>query len=139
MIKTKDVIRMKIPFPTISDKLAVNAHMYICGNASGSEYEFIKCQRVKPYMLTQDIFRHYVDEMPDISRNPFQHMTRIDCDKKFTTSSVIYADSLRTTQRPDICDELYEKVTSELNADGYEIIGLNESELVKINPSIRIA
>ena len=31
LIKERDVIRVKVPFPSIDSDLAVQAHMYICG------------------------------------------------------------------------------------------------------------
>lgn len=136
MIKEKDVIRMKVPFPNISDKLAVQAHMYICGNDSSPNYGFIKCQTLKPWMLDNSTMVHYVDEPADITRNPFSHTSRIDCDKFFITTSVTYHDGLKTPSRPDVCQELYDTVKSELIADGYNTIAVNESELVSINSLI---
>lgn len=135
MIKAKDVIRMRIPYPGISDKLAVSSHMYIC-KADSPEYEYIKCQTLKPYMMTGKIFRHYVDEAADRLRNPFQRMTRIDCDKTFITTGVQYDDGLKTTVRPDVCQELYDDVIAELEADGYDRIVLNADELIRINTRI---
>lgn len=136
MINTKDVIRMRVPYPSISDKLAVNLHMYICKQADMPAYEFIKCQTLKPYMLSKEVFRHYVDEEADTSRNPFQKTTRIDCDKTFTTKNVLYDDCLKTITRPDICQELFDDVIEELNTDGYRIVDVNEEELAGINPLI---
>ncbi len=135
MIHEKDVIRMKIPYPGISDKLAVSSHMYIC-KATSPEYEYIKCQTLKPYMMTKAVFRHYVDEAPDAARNPFQRVTRIDCDKTFTTVGVRYDDRLKTTIRPDVCQELYDEVIAELDAEGYVEIGLNADEMVSINAMV---
>lgn len=135
MIKAKDVIRMRIPYPGISDKLAVSSHMYIC-KAASPMYEYIKCQTLKPYMMTKAVFKHYVDEAPDAARNPFQRVTRIDCDKTFTTSGVRYDDRMKTTVRPDVCQELYDKVIAELDADGYDKIALREDELASINTMV---
>lgn len=108
LIREKDVIRMKVPFPTISAGLAVQAHMYICGHDSAPDYGFMKCQTLKPQMLGSAKFRHYIDEPADISRNPFSRTSRIDCDKFFVTESVRYGDGLKTTSRPDVCQDLYD-------------------------------
>ncbi len=124
---------MKVPFPSISAKLALRAHMYICGKDAAPNYGFIKCQTLKPYMLVKSVVAHYVDETPDISRNPFGYTTRIDCDKFFITSSVRYDDGLRTVSRPDVCRDLYDKVKNELAADGYLTVSVNEAELVTLN------
>lgn len=127
---------MRIPYPNIDAKLAVNSHMYICKEVVGNVYKYIKCQTLKPKMLSSTLFKHFVDEDADISRNPFQRTTRIDCDKIFVTDSVQYDDRLKTTTRPDICQELYNTVIGELNADGYATIEMNEDELISINSMI---
>lgn len=137
MINPKDVIRMKIPYPNISDKLAVSAHMYICKNVKDNVYEYVKCQTLKPKMLTSKILKHFVDEEADILRNPFQKATRIDCDKLFVTDSVQYDNGLKTVTRPDVCQELYDTVMKELDEDGNEEIKLNEDELISLNSMIK--
>lgn len=127
---------MKVPFPDISSKLAVSPHMYICKDVECNTYRYIKCQTLKPKMLTSKLLRHFVDETPDISRNPFQRATRIDCDKVFMTASVRYGDGLKTDRRPDVCQELYDVVVREVEADGYDKIEMDEDGLTKINPLI---
>ena len=124
---------MKVPFPNIHAGLAVQAHMYICGHDLAPDYGYVKCQTLKPPMLGSDIITHYIDEPADISRNPFSRTSRIDCDKFFVTSSVHYDDGLKTTVRPDICQELYDDVIGELGADGYQTIAVNEDDLVSLN------
>ena len=133
MIKEKDVIRMKVPFPNTNAGLALQSHMYICGKAKAPDYGFIKCQTLKPFMLNSDQFVHYIDEAADINRNPFQWATRIDCDKLFTTQSVSYNDRLKTISRSDVCQALFDDVIRELNADGFNQIAINEIELVSLN------
>lgn len=127
---------MKIPYPGIGSDLAVTSHMYICRKADGDYYEYVKCQTLKPAMLYNSLFKHCVDENADIARNPFQRTTRIDCDKMFCTDSVRYDDRLKTVVRPDVCQELYNMVAKELEADGYKKIGLDADILSLINPLI---
>ncbi len=134
LIKERDVIRMKVPYPSISAKLAVSAHMYICNTSQTPQYSFIKCQTLKPYMLYSGKIKHYCDEVPDAMRNPFQNPTRIDCDKLFSTKSVEYHDMMKTTIRKDVCVELYDAVLRELKSDGYTDIHIEEDELIKLNP-----
>lgn len=129
---------MKVPYPSVSDNLAVAAHMYICRTSAGNVREFIKCQTLKPYMLTKNIIRHYCDEQPDINRNPFQRPTRIDCDKAFYTRNLRYDLALRTIQQTDICEDLFKNVESELIQDGYQNIHINEKMLMKLNSLITI-
>lgn len=136
MINRKDVIRIKVPFPDISSALAVNSHMYICQNRSGTEYHFVKCQTLKPYMLQRKTMRHYWDEHPDISRNPFNNATRIDCDKLFQSQNVEYDEHLKTPKRPDVCDDTMANIEAELRQDGFSLIHINESELLQLNSLI---
>lgn len=136
MISAKDVLRLRIPYPSISDKLAISSHMYICKTANATDYEYVKCQTLKPYMLANPIFKHYVDEPADISRNPFQRTTRIDCDKTFSSSGLQYNDKLKTTSRPDICQELYDEIIRELSKDGYDEITMDSNKLMSINPLV---
>lgn len=87
-------------------------------------------------MITENIINNYIDEQADISRNPFKHTSRIDCDKLFVSQSVDYNDKLKTTSRPDICEELFDLINLNLNNGEYIQINLNENELVTINPLI---
>lgn len=124
---------MKVPFLSINAGLALQAQMYICGKDTAPDYGFIKCQTLKPYMLGSGITAHYIDEPADIRRNPFGRTSRIDCDKLFITSSVRCDGGLKTTSRPDVCQELYDDVKHELTSDGYITVSINEDELVNLN------
>ena len=136
MINSKDVIRMKIPYPSINSNMAVSAHMYICRNRSELNYEYIKCQTLKPYMLINSPMTNYHDESPDITRNPFTKKTRIDCDKLFLTSNVSYDIRLKATTRPDVSDDLFNVVQQKLS-NGYSEVVINECELKSLNTLIR--
>lgn len=127
---------MKVPYPTISDKLALQSHMYICRSSGTSYCEFIKSQTLKPYMLFNSNITHYWDEKPDITRNPFTRTTRIDCDKTFKTYTVTYDDALKTTVRPDVCEDVFNSVENELVSDGYIEIDVPEGDLKRLNPLI---
>ena len=133
MIRERHVLRMKIPFPSLKSRLACSAHMYICMESQYPEYRFVKCQTLKPYMLYEEPMKKYCDEEPDITRNPFVRMTRIDCDNSFSTSGVEYDDRLLTTSRPDICAELFAEISAKRPEND---IPLNEEELVLLNPLI---
>lgn len=124
---------MKIPYPTINSGLAAKPHMYICKTSTSQRHEFVKCQTLKPKMIGSNLLKHYCDEQPNILRNPFQHVTRIDCDKIFITKNVRYDLRLRTVIRPDICQELFSEVLSELTKDGYLQNQINEQQLQQLN------
>lgn len=124
---------MKVPYPSITDGMAMSSHMYICNKSSGTNYEYIKCQTLKPYMLINNPMLNYHDEQPDITRNPFTRPTRIDCDKLFITTTLHYDDRLKTSNRPDVCDDLFNSVEMKLLEDGYSCIYINEIELRTLN------
>ena len=136
MIREKDVIRVKVPYPTINDGLALSPHMYICKQSNADQYEYVKCQTLKPYMLTKGTMQHFHDEQPDPLRNPFRRTTRIDCDKIFSTYLVKYDDALKTYPRSDVCDDLFRLVLQELATDGYDCIQVDEGKLVLLNELI---
>lgn len=126
-----------MPFPDINSNLALNAHMYICHNILGNEHHFIKCQTLKPYMLSSRVMKHYWDEEPNIQRNPFSRLTRIDCDKEFVTKNILYHDCMRTTLRPDVCSDVMSNVERELLSDGYDIHSINTYELLLLNNALQ--
>lgn len=139
MINERNVIRMRVPYPSISSDLAVQAHMYICRTSAHPKYAFVKCQTLKPYMLVNNPIKHFIDEKPDSTRNPFSRTTRIDCDKLFSTEKVNYSDALLTSSRCDICQELHDNIVTELEADGWADVPIdNETELIKLNPLITL-
>ena len=76
MINPKDVIIMRIPYPTINEGLAVKPHMYICRSQSDKNYKYFKCQTLKPYMLIDNPMTYFHDEEADLNRNPFKRKTR---------------------------------------------------------------
>lgn len=137
MIRKKDVIRMKIPFPDISSNLALKSDMYICRSSCGTKYEYVKCQTLKPFMLINSPIINYHDEEPDLSRNPFTKKTRIDCDKLFISSNVLYDDKLKTTARPDVSNEVFQSVEEKLMLNGYAKIQINEKEIKELNNLIK--
>lgn len=90
-------------------------------------------------MIGNAIFQHFVDESPDINRNPFRNPTRIDCDKIFTTESSSYDEALKTELRPDVCDELFNSILDELSCDGYATIKPDEEHIRQLNPLVTLS
>lgn len=135
MIKQKDVIRLQIPYPSISSDLAVQAHMYVCKERTSEHCELVKCQTLKPSIIK--CLKHYCIEKADINRNPFVHTTLIDCDKVFQLIEITLNASLKTTRRPDVCDELFGKITQELSEDGFENIKLDKDNVLSLNYALK--
>lgn len=138
LIDIKQVITMKIPFPTISSDLATSPHMYICLEKSELNKTFVKCQTLKPHHLGKNKPPFYrIIEKPNINRNPFRRTTLIDCDKLFLTDNVRISNSLLAEDRKDVCDDLFEDIKSLTNRPTIEKHLLESEILVKLNPKIR--
>ncbi|MDC4181933.1 hypothetical protein [Mycoplasma bradburyae] len=135
MINLKDVITIKIPYPDLENDLALTAHMYICIKRNINTLYFVQCQRVKLYMKKSNYkdIKNFIDEEPNIQRNPFKFETRINCDKLFFTKSSRYDNALKTN--PGISNELYESIMDKLNNNQNDIeeIHLDEEKLWEIN------
>lgn len=139
MISAKHVVTMKIPFPTISDNLAVAPHMYICLEKDGSNKTFVKCQTLKPYHLGKNKKPLYrITEEADIKRNPFKRKTLIDCDKLFLISRIEICRSLLTKRRNDICDALYVSVKDISSHSSIKEHALNSDELTQLNSKLKL-
>lgn len=136
LIKAKDVIRIKVPYPDLDSKLAKVSHMYICKENQCDTYACIKCQTYRPNIVAQKTVTHYYIEEADIKRNPFTHKTLIDCDKLFYIRQITLCDELKTQRRPDICDELFTEINNELNKEGFHDILLDSNKLVQLNQYI---
>ena len=78
-----------MPYPNKTSVLAHTKHMYVCIGEDHGHYQFVKCQTLKQTMLINSPISHYVDELPDLMRNPFVNPTRIDCDKEFVSEGLI--------------------------------------------------
>jgi hypothetical protein len=133
LIKKMDVVTMRIPFPSISSELAVMAHMYVCLE-EGANKEFVKCQTFKPmHMVTNKPPYKFIQENPDINRNPFQRKTTIDCDKGFLVNKVEVSTDLLTKARRNVCSELFTKLTNEIKHANYKKESINTTELTRLN------
>lgn len=133
MIKPKDVITMRMPFPNISSTLAVKSHMYICHDQIKYNYSLIKCQTFKNRFYN---LNHKIIEANDIKRNPFKHKSLIDCDKLFKISGVIIPEDLLTKNRRNISDDLFLEINRELKTDGYQVELMNKDDVLKVNDKI---
>lgn len=126
---------MRLPFPTINSALAVHSHMYICYAHTINNYKLVKCQTFKNKFYN---LNHRIIESKNINRNPFMHKTLIDCDKLFNLDRLIIPDSLLTTNRRDICDELFSKVDTELQTDGCDIRLIERTMVKSVNPNVEL-
>lgn len=128
---------MKIPFPTIQHNLAVKPHMYICIE-EGKNKRFLSCQTKKPLTISKNKPPFiYIDEINDITRNPFDHPTLISCDYAFGIGNIHIDNKLLTTARRDVCQELYEKICHSIQHSNFHTKSVNEANLLKINTQLQ--
>lgn len=124
---------MRIPFPNLRSGLATKDHMYICVESVGMNKQFVECQSLKPKMLGNPMFKNFIDEHPDISRNPFTRDTRIDLDYTFGTTNSTYKRELLARIMQTVHNDLYADITSVLNLGQHKIEFLNEVQLKALN------
>ncbi|WP_311078317.1 hypothetical protein [Paenibacillus polymyxa] len=133
MINKKDVVRMLVPFPNIDSQLALDTHMYICLE-EGNQKEFIKCQKFKPtHLISSKPPFNTIVENPDITKNPFNLKTTIDCDKSFIVSNVQVDTRLLTTHRRDVCHELFEDIKAKTDHPQFYTEPIDSDNLCRIN------
>lgn len=140
LIKVREVVKMKIPFPNISSTLAIQEHMYICV-ADGSKKQFVKCQTYKPlHHAKKNVppFK-YIIEKKNLTRNPFDKPeTIIDLDKLFLAQAVRFNRCCLTTNRCDICKGLYNQITNGIQNNTNIILEtLDSVKLKQLNSFIR--
>lgn len=133
-INVKDVINIKVPYPSFDSGLVKKQHMYICIKKKNDTKHFVKVQTKKPYMLKDNSpIINYIDEYPDISRNPFTKVSRIDLDKIFYSTDIMYLPELLARRRKDICFDLYNKIINKLKQKSYKTIKLHAKDMSKLN------
>ncbi len=54
------------------------------------------------------------------------------------TKLVNYDNEMKTKPKSNVCQELYDLIIEELVTDGYEIIHLNESTMVRLNKLVTL-
>lgn len=129
---------MRLPFPTLTSPLAVESHMYVC-LMSGKNKEFAVCQTYKP--LKHGSGRppkEFIIEPDDITRNPFNRPSIIDCDNKFLINNVTISTELLTTTRKDICAPLYDAIIAKQTHPLLKSHIINPAELISKNHKISI-
>lgn len=119
MIKERDVVRLKVAFPDISSTLALQKHMYICIQKEQNRKQLVKCQTYKPLEhgdKAKPPFR-YIVERKNPTRNPFDKpQTLIDLDKLFVVSGLSLPLSCLTTNRRDVCKDLFKSIKEQLTS-----------------------
>ena len=137
MIKRKDVIRMRIPYPDINSDLAKKAHMYICLENMHPK-KFLKCQTSNRYRLSKKNPPYqFVKADADISHTPFNNATLIDCDKSFVVNKdIVINEDLLTTKRRDISGKVFNQLREKINHNDFREIALDAKAVAQLNSGI---
>ena len=139
MIKKKDVVIMRIPFPEINSYLAKVGHMYFCLESKHPK-KFIKCQTANVCRMEFNRPPYkFVIVMPDIRHSPFIKPTLLDCDKFFSMDkNIAISEVLLTTRRRDISEELFGKLEDAIKHDEFKEIVLDAIVVVQLNDRIEL-
>lgn len=140
MVKKKDIIIMRIPFPKIDSQLTRIGHMYVCLENKYPK-KFLKCQTERPHLVRPNSPPYqYIKAMPDIQHNPFRDPTLIDCDKSFIIDhDIVISEKLLTTKRRDVSDELFTKLEAKVKHNDFKEIILDSELIVQLNDKIKLA
>lgn len=135
MIKQRDVITIRLPFPNLNSALAVRSHMYICENEKQNDFCFIKCQtyKNKNYNLN-----HYLIEDVDISRNPFNKVSLIDCEKRFNVRNVSISEDILAKKRRNVSEELFKLIKQTINEEECDNKEMDRKDVCTINKKIEL-
>ena len=139
MIKKKDVITMRIPFPEVDSELARYSHMYICLEHQHPK-KFLKCQSAYDYLKDIKVPPYkFIEVAPDMRHNPFRKPTLIDCDKSFAVDhDIVINEKSLTTKRRDVSDELFAKLEKKIKHNDFTEIVLEAEKVAQINDKIKL-
>jgi len=139
MIKRKDVVIMRIPFPKVDSQLARVGHMYICLENQYPK-KFLKCQTERPHLVRPNSPPYqYIKTMPDACHNPFINPTLIDCDKSFSMDhDIAISEKLLTRRRRDISEKLFSKLVKKIKHNDFKEIVLDAKVIVQLNDEIEL-
>lgn len=137
MIDAKDVVTLKMPFPDISSKLAITAHMYICRHNQKSHKKFIKCQTFKNSLVIKR--NPVVKQWIKIDKNNYPFLKKksslIDCDKEFHLNHVKIPRTLIAGDgTAKIDDNLLDQITHKLISGSKTTNIIGTEEFLSCNP-----
>lgn len=136
MISPKDVITLKVPFPTIDDGLAQEAHMYICYENSEVK-KLIKAQSFKP--LLESTISNYIDSNDFLYEHPFRRRTLIDLDKYFLFKDILIPLSLKATNNNGVVsDNIFSQIGNQTSDLLFcKVIDISPQDVKKINYKVK--
>lgn len=129
MIRVKDVVRVKMPYPNINSELAASAHMYIC-KKSGTEKDFLKIQTKKNKHRIHGIpIDNYFELEGNSNDNPCKHDSFVDLEKNFNLKGVKIPIWLKTDR--DLKQAIYNDIINRENI--LEFVPINTNNFLNLN------
>lgn len=127
MISEKDVIKIRIPYPNITDNLAKHAHMYA---VETDRLSLFSIQTAKPFLVEQSILENYIT-LDCGDGSPVRHKSYLAMDIRFILENVLVPDELKTPV--GLSDSIFERlkdkarfVKSDMLLDNQEVVQINE-------------
>ncbi|WP_273713348.1 hypothetical protein [Leuconostoc mesenteroides] len=131
MIDKSNVIKLFIPYPTISDDLAKVRHMYV---VESLQYTLFNIQTAKPNLVRQKVINNFVVLEPG-KETPVRRRSYVGMDVRLILNGVIISDQAKTAVglSKEIFDDIVQhslNVKKNKNISTAELLLLNDT----VNP-----
>lgn len=131
MIDKSNIIKLFIPYPTISDDLAKVRHMYV---VESLQYTLFNIQTAKPNLVRQKVINNFVVLEPG-KETPVRRRSYVGMDVRLILNGVIISDQAKTAVglSKEIFDDIVQhslNVKKNKNISTAELLLLNDT----VNP-----
>jgi len=131
LIKEADVIKLYLPFPNISEKLAKYRHMYAVEN---NRYSLFVIQTAKPYLVRNKILKNYITlDCGDDS--PVKHRSYLGMDLRFIIENIKISEQAKT--KVGLSKLILRKIRSQAKFVAQEI-AINQADVINLNETITV-
>ena len=129
MIREKDVVTLRMPYPNVSSNLAVLSHMYIC-KKPGKIKKLLKIQTIKNRHKTKGYPCLNFYELKAVDQNnPCNRDSFVDLDKNFILEHVNIPLKLKT--KKELHKESFLEILERIRT--IEDVNINTKEFLSIN------
>ncbi|HJF30396.1 MAG TPA: hypothetical protein K8V56_01290 [Sporosarcina psychrophila] len=129
MISSKDIVKLRMPYPNVSSDLAVYSHMYIC-NEPGADKQLLKIQSFKNKHSTQGLpVNNYYELNASDPTNPCKRDSFVDLDKKFSLQQVVIPMTLKANT--DLSETHYTNIINKITQ--FNLVSISTDEFLQVN------
>lgn len=129
MISEKDVIKIRIPYPNITDNMAKHAHMYAVETPRLSLFSI---QTAKPFLVEKSIIENYIT-LECGNDSPVKHKSYLTMDIRFILENVSVPDELKAENK--LSDSIFTVLKEKSKLVKSDML-LNKQEVLQINKKI---